>query len=339
MTRPLSALLALAAFVVAPSQGQEPPSGTIIVANRGGDSVWLVDAATGDLRASIDTHIAPHEVAVSSDGRLAAITNYGDQRGPGNVVQLVDVATGALTHEITVEGFERLHGAAFLAGDSELALTSERTGEVVVVSVTDGSLIRRIAAGARNTHMLAPGGRWLYVASTSDGAVSRVDPEGRAPTRVWPVGATRTEGVAATPDGTQGWTASMDSGEVFGVDGASGEIVASVGGLDVPYQLAVTPDGTTVVVSDPDAGRLVLIDRARGAVVGSVDIDAAARAAGLGDASSPQGFTLSPDGAWAFVSANAIGHVALVHLASRRVVRFVQAGTEPDGIAFSPVGG
>ena len=70
-----------------------------------------------------------------------------------------------------------------------------------------------------------------------------------------------------------------------------------------------------------------------------LDVDGAAERAGLGAAASPQGFVLSPDGDWAFVSANAIAKVALVHLPSRRVVRFVDAGAAPDGIAFSPVRG
>ena len=155
---------------------------------------------------------------------------------------------------------------------------------------------------------------------------------------MWDAG-TRTEGVAATPDGTQAWTGSMDTGTVVGVDGASGEVVARIEGLEVPYRLAVTSDGETVVVSDPEAGTLVLIDRAAGVVSGSIDVDAAALEAGYGAAASPQGFTLSPDGHWAFVSAKGINRVALVHLESQRVVRFLETGLGPDGISFSPVGG
>jgi len=336
--RALFTLILLASCAVAPSHAQDAPTGTIVVGNRGGGTVWLLDIRSGERRAEIETRAAPHEVAISSDGAVAAVTNYGGP-GAGNLVQFIDVRSGSVTHEITVAGYQRLHGAAFLEGDRVLALTSEQTGEILVVDVRTGEVLRALRTGGRATHMLAPGGAWLYAANIADGSVSRVDPAGRQATPVWPVGATSTEGVAATPDGSQGWTGSMDSGEVFGVDGASGEIVARVGGLQVPYRLAVTADGGTVVVSDPDAGELVLVDRERGAVRRSVDIDEAARAAGLGGPASPQGFTLSPDGAWAFVSANAIGRVALVHLDSGRVVRFLEAGTEPDGIGFSPVVG
>jgi DNA-binding beta-propeller fold protein YncE len=184
--------------------------------------------------------------------------------------------------------------------------------------------------------MLSLGGEWIYAANILDGTVSRVDPQGELTTNVWPAG-TRTEGVAATPDGLEVWTGSMDVGSVVGVRGETGEVVARVEGLEVPYRLAVTPDGETVVVSDPGAGTLVLIDRRAGTIAAAVDVDSAAREQGFEGESSPQGFVLSPGGDWAFLTVKALNRVAMVHLPSRRVVSFVEAGAGPDGIAFSPL--
>ena len=79
------------------------------------------------------------------------------------------------------------------------------------------------------------------------------------------------------------------------------------------------------------------MDRAAGTVAARVDIGAAAREAGLAGDASPQGFVLSPDGAWAFVSTKGLDRVAVVDLAARRVTAFLEAGAGPDGIAFSPV--
>jgi YVTN family beta-propeller protein len=319
---------------VAPAAAQA--NGTILAANQGDDTVWLIDLATGERRAIVATHIAPHEIAVTSDGLTAAITNYGDRRGPGNVVQFVKIQDGTVFHEVTVEGYQRLHGAAYLPGDSLLALTSERTGEILIVGVVDGGVRQSLPTQGRGSHMLALGGKWVYSANISDGTVTRIDLTGTTRTETWAAG-TRTEGLAATPDGSQGWTASMDSGTVIGVNGATGEIVARIGGLKVPYRLAITPDAKTVVVSDPEAGTLVLIDRLLGTIIVSIDIDAAAAAAGYEGAASPQGFALSPDGQWAFVAANAINRVAVVDLKGRRVIQFVESGKGPDGMGFSPV--
>jgi YVTN family beta-propeller protein len=343
MNRSLIASSLLAAIAALPlaaaAQGASPgePSGTILVANMDENTVWLIDAATGVRRAEVKTHIAPHEVVLSADGAIAAVTNYGLQQGPGNLVQFVDVASGAVTHEIEVERYQRLHSAAFLPGDSLLAMSSERTGEILIVGVRDGVIRRKLKSGGRATHMLSLGGKWIYAANIVDGTVSRIDPNGIDSTRTWPAGS-RTEGVVATPDGLEGWTGSMDAGVVTGVRGDDGQVVARIEGLKVPYRLAVTPDGATIVVSDPEAGTLVTIDRRAGTIIHSIDITAASQAEGLGPA-SPQGFMLSLDGKWAYVSANAIKRVAIVDITAGRVVRFVEAGAAPDGIAFSPVAG
>jgi len=317
---------------------QAGPTGTVLVANMGDDSVWLIDLETGVHRATIQTHIAPHEVAVSADGRTAAVTNYGDQRGPGNLVQVFDVPSGEVLGEFEVDGYQRLHGATFLPGDSLLVLTSERTGELLVVGLQDGVIRRKLATGGEASHMLALGGGWLYAANIMSGTVSRIDPAGETETHAWPAG-TRTEGLAVTPDGREGWTASMDAGTVIGVNGETGEVVATIPGLQVPYRLAVTPDGATVVVSDPEAHELVLIDRASGTIAARIDVAAASAEAGHGAEPSPQGFILSRDGRWAFVSTKEINRVAVVDLQSQRVVRFLESGIGPDGIGFSPVGG
>lgn len=341
--RPALAAFALVAALVAiptpPASAQAPglPAGTVLVAGMNDNSVWLVDLPTGERRAMFSTRVAPHEIAVTSDGGTAVVTNYGNQQaGPGNLIQVFDVRSGRVLRELVVEGYERLHGAAFLPGDSLLALTAERTGEILVVSAADGAILRRLSAGGRMSHMLARGGEWIWTANMADGTVGRVDPSGRVETRTWPAG-TRTEGIAATPDGRQGWTGSMQGGDVVGVDAETGEVVARVTGLQVPYRLAVTSDGATVVVTDPAAQQVVLIDRARGTIRARVDVAAAAAAAGLGSEPSPQGFTLSADGRWAFVSTKAIDRVAVVDLASASVATFLPTGSGPDGIAFTGV--
>lgn len=336
MTRAASILLSLLAFVavtVDAGTAQELPSGTVVVANMSAGTTWLVDVETGDRKALVTAQEAPHEVAISSDGRKAAVTNYGS--GEGNLVQFIDVAAGRIVDEIVVEGYQRLHGAAFLPGDSLIVLTSERTGEVLVVGVGDAQIRRKLPTLGAASHMLAMGGDWIYTANIVDGTVSRIDPAGVEETLTWDAG-TRTEGIAATPDGSQGWTGSMDAGTVVGIDGETGEEVVRVEGLAVPYRLAVTPDGETVVVTDPGAGVLGVIERATGALQ-RIDIGAAARAVGLAGDPSPQGFTLDPSGRWAFVSTKGLNRIAIVDLELGDVATFLESGAGPDGIGFTPV--
>jgi hypothetical protein len=135
-----------------------------------------------------------------------------------------------VTHKIVVAGYQRLHDAAFMEGDSLLALTSEQAGEVLIVLVADGAIRRTLSTGGRASHMLALGRDWIYAANITDGTVSQMDPNSETAPNVRDAG-TRTEGIAATPDGTEAWTGSMDGGYVVGLEGASGRIVARVEGL------------------------------------------------------------------------------------------------------------
>jgi len=318
----------------------EAPTGTILVANMSANTVWFVDAATGVRRAMITTRAAPHEVAVSSDGLEAVVTNYGGQGATGNLVQVLDVVAGTVVREWAVEGYQRLHGAAYLPGDSLLALTSERTSEILIVSVADGAIRKKLSTGGQSPHMLALGGRWIFAANMGSGSVSRMARGAPGGMLSVPADAgAQTEGVAATPDGREVWTASMATGVVVGIDIERGEQVARVEGLQVPYRLAATADGSRIVVSDPEAQEVVVIDRSTGSLSARVDISAAASAAGLGATTSPQGFILSPDSRWAFVAVQGIQQVAVIDLETNQVVDFHPSGAAPDGIAFSPVGG
>ena len=59
------------------AHAQDGPVGTVMVANMDDNSVWLLDPRTGEHRATVETHFSPHEIAVSSDGGTAVVTNYG----------------------------------------------------------------------------------------------------------------------------------------------------------------------------------------------------------------------------------------------------------------------
>ncbi len=52
----------------------------------------FVDPASGKIAATVPTGQGPHEVEVSSDGRLAFVSNYGDRTSGGNTLSVIDIA-------------------------------------------------------------------------------------------------------------------------------------------------------------------------------------------------------------------------------------------------------
>ncbi|MFZ2489989.1 MAG: YncE family protein, partial [Thermoanaerobaculia bacterium] len=61
-------------------------SDLLLVANKSGHTVDLVDLVSGNSIATLPTGHAPHEIAVSPNGSLAVIANYGDRERPGSTL-------------------------------------------------------------------------------------------------------------------------------------------------------------------------------------------------------------------------------------------------------------
>ena len=62
-------------------------TGTLLIGNKGENTVSFVDLATGRELGRAATGPMPHEIAVSPDGRQAAVVAYG-----GRTIDIFDVA-------------------------------------------------------------------------------------------------------------------------------------------------------------------------------------------------------------------------------------------------------
>ena len=84
--------LGLVAFALMSSSiafAADAPSGDVLlIGNKGEDSVSFVDLGSGKELGRSPTGKMPHEIAISPDGRQAAVVAYGDKR-----IDLFDVAT------------------------------------------------------------------------------------------------------------------------------------------------------------------------------------------------------------------------------------------------------
>jgi YVTN family beta-propeller protein len=313
-----------AAFVAAvdTTPGAPPTGDVIIVANQGDQTVHLVEAATGRTLAILPTEAAPHEVAVTGDGRWAVATNYGD-RTPGHSLSVIDVSTQTMARTIDLSPHQRPHGVAFLPGDSVLAVTSETSRAVLLVDFRSGRVTRVIPTEAQGTHILAigPGARKIYTANVFSGTASELDVETGRVTRAFDVGPS-SEGAAISPDGKRLWAASMGKDTTYGFDTATGARVATVSTPGHAYRVAVAHDGR-VLVPAPEQDLLRVIDAAT------------LRETTVALPGGPGGAIVSPDGRTAYVPLMGVSQVAVVDLATLRVVRNLPAGAQPDGIGVS----
>ncbi|MBL8961796.1 MAG: gluconolaconase, partial [Gemmatimonadetes bacterium] len=56
-------------------------AGTLVASNMTTGTAQLIDAASGQSLGVFPTAVAPHEVAISRDGRWAVVAEYGDRNG------------------------------------------------------------------------------------------------------------------------------------------------------------------------------------------------------------------------------------------------------------------
>lgn len=332
MTRRVSALasvtlaaLGLLAAATGPLPAQSPDgrTGTLVVLNKGEATATFVDVASGEILATVPTGPGPHELALSSDGRVAVGTDYG-----GNTLTVLDVAGTGVATTIDLGEYDRPHGIAFLPGDSLVAVTSESTGNVVLVDVPERAVVRAIPTGAGGSHMVAAtgDGSTLFTGNMADGTVSRLDVASGELVESWSVPPTP-EAITVSRDGGEVWVGSNDEGLVSVLDTGTGQVTSPLEDFQWPYRILLVPERGLAVIPD-----------LRGEEVRFVDLETRDEREVLElPGAAPQGVALTGDRGTLFLSLSARGRVAIIDLESLAVVRTLEVGPTPDGVAWSPL--
>ena len=332
MRLPSFASFAIATIAVTGSAAAQSFTGTLVASNMTTGTAQLIDAATGTSLGVFPTAVAPHEVAISRDGRWAVVAEYGDRNGAGKSLLVLDVGRGAVARRIEIEALPRPHGLAFLPGDRELVVTSEVNGVIGLVDFATGAVTATIETGGQTSHMVTttPDGKVAATSNLRSGSVSIIDLATKSRRAVHTVG-TPVEGVAITPDGKEVWAGANNAKQVLVVDAASGKVTA-IDGFGFAYRIAITPDGRTAVVTDPGSEQVHMVDVASRAIRSSIPIAAVG-----GQPASPQGVTLLPDGRTAVVTLKGARQAILVDIAGARVLKTFDTQGGSDGIGYTAV--
>ncbi|HVR41864.1 MAG TPA: cytochrome D1 domain-containing protein [Thermoanaerobaculia bacterium] len=317
-------------------------AGTLLVANKSDDTLDLIDLATGQSRARLDTGHAPHEISVSPDGRTAVVTNYGDRATPGSTLTVVDLGGPTITRTIDLGPYRRPHGVAWLDAN-RIAVTAEEKGHLLVVDVREGTIAAALATGANVSHMVALAGSRAFVANIGSGSVTAIDLSGKTGAVRIATGA-GAEGIAVRPESREVWVTNREADTLSVIDVDTLEVKATIEAKGFPIRIAFTPDGTRAIVSAARSGEVVLIDAGerrelrRAALDLGTAPDAAQRLFGdqFGASPVPVGIVMAADGKTAFVAATQSDAVVVIDTATLEVRDLLKAGREPDGMALAP---
>ena len=308
------------------------PAGTLLVLSKGDLTLSVVDPSSLKVLGRVPSGPDPHEVAVSGDGRTAYISNYNGGR---TIISVVDLTSMKALTPIDISPLRAPHGLTFAAG--KLWFTAEGSKAIGSYDPASGKVDLVLGTGQNGTHMIhvSQDQQHIVTSNMSSATMSLAERSAGGGRRGaggqpdWafttvPVGR-GAEGFDVSPNGKEIWAANAQDGTISIVDAAAKSVAetlqANVNGAN---RLKFTPDGALVLVSSLSGPELVVLDAARRATVKRLPI-------GRGAA----GIEIEPDGRRAYVACTPDGYVAVIDLKSLEVVGKIDAGRQPDGLAWA----
>jgi YVTN family beta-propeller protein len=316
-------LIAVALSSVPHAQGVGPK---LVVLNKEDATLVTVDPASGRILGTVPTGDGPHEVAVSDDGKMAFVGNYGGAQGPGSTISVIDLSAMKEVRRFDTKPLLRPHGVFFR--DGKLYFTAETHRIVGRYDPAANQVDWLLGTGQAGTHMV-----WvnrdatrMYTCNIGSDTITIIE-RGANPNAwnetVVPVGK-GPEGFDVSPDGRELWAAHSRDGGASIVDLEQKKVV---GTIDLQTKrsnrLKFTPDGKLALVSDLDAGELLVIDVPTRKVTKKIPLG-----------KMVEGILMDPDGSRAFVAVNGDNHIAVIDLKTLAVTRRLETGRGPDGMAW-----
>jgi YVTN family beta-propeller protein len=314
----------LAIAILAMSTMVTAEQGTLIVGNKGEDSISFIDLNSGREVKRAEAGSAPHEVAISPDGKQAAVVAYG-----GETIHIYDIAERTQIDVIALPPGAKPHGIVWL-DDGRVIASAEGIGGIVVATPGSGWNVRTIATDQIGSHMVAvsPDKRYAYTANLVSGSVSKIDlAQGKTILSV-PAGE-GTEGIAVSPDGSEIWASARASDIVFVFDAATmaKKVEISVGKM--PLRIILTPDGAYAVTSNLTDGSLTVIETKTKRVTRTIPI--------LGGQGEEQVTILfNSDGSRLYAALTRINKIAEIDFATGERLGLLSGGAQGDGLAIAP---
>ena len=323
---------------------------SLLVLSKRGHTLAIVDPSTLKILAKVPIGEDPHEVIASTDGRTAYVSNYGG--GLLHTLAVVDLVGQKAMPAIDLDPLHGPHGLTFVGGKTWFTVEGSKA-----IARFDPVTLRVdwvLGTGQDRTHMIwvSEDQKKIVTANVASGTMTLMELIARRQGPSGPPPGPRPAGAQAGPppgprgpdwegavvkvgngpegfdvlsDATTVWVANAQDGTVSIIDFASRKVIDTLAvNARGANRLKFTPDGKTALISSLGGPDLVFVDVASRKVVKRLKI-------GTGAA----GIVMQPDGARAFVACSPDDYVAVIDLKTMEVVGKIDAGGEPDGMAWT----
>jgi YVTN family beta-propeller protein len=330
----------------------DTPEQALLVLSKGDHTLAIVDPVSLKVVAKAPVGEDPHEVIASADGKLAYVSNYGG--GAYNTLAVIDLVNQKALPSIDLGPLRGPHGLTFVGG--KVWFTAEGAKVIGRYDPATQKVDWVLGTGQNRTHMIwvSPDMQRIFTTNVSSGTVSVIDqvhatffqgpppgagpgPGGPAPpvprTRgsrtdwnesVISVGAS-TEGFDVTPDAKQLWAADAQQGTIAIIDVAAKRVEdtlqANTRGAN---RLKFTPDGKLVFVSSLGGTGITVLDANTHKEVKRFPMPHGAA-----------GIEMQPNGSRVYVACTGENYVAVIDPHTLEITGHIDAGPQPDGLAWA----
>lgn len=316
---------------------------TLLVANKSEASVTLFALPEGKEVATLPTGDGPHEIAVSPNGTMAAITNYGIREDAGKSITLVDIERQQISKTIHLPAGSKPHGIIWLNA-STLAVTAEGISSLLLIDVPAKSVTHTIAIDQSVAHMVdaTPDGKRAFTANIGSGTATAVDLANADKIADLPSG-DGAEGIALVKNGEELWISNRGADTISIFDSQTLEKLGEIAIEGFPIRLEADDARGRVYVTLPKTDQLAVIDTTSRKITTLMDFEIppdTSRKTIFGDrlpnSSVPVGVLLSGDGETLFVAHSASHLISVWDAESLQQKGEIETGLEPDGMDWSP---
>ena len=307
--------------------------GRLLVAQKGDDSLAIVDPVGGKVLASVpEGGVTGHEVIASPDGKRAFVPIYGNSGvgkpgTDGTKLVAIDLATNQIAGSLDFGHGVRPHCPLIGPRDGMLYVTTELDQSITIIDPKTLKIVGSIPTGQPQSHMLvlSHDGRRGYTANVGPGTVSVLDIAGRKTLKVIPV-SQNTQRIAISKDDRWVFTADQTKPQMAVIDTRAEKVAQWIPIVSIGYGGAVTPDGRWLLVALPEVNKVAVIDLHTMKAERNIELAAGAY---------PQEVLVRPDGKAAYVSCMHSNQVAEIDLDDWKVTRMIPTGRQTDGLAWA----
>lgn len=324
-------LLVALALIVFASQSCSAASGLLLIANKGDQTLGLIDPEAGRMIATVpEEGVTGHELAASPDGKFAYVPIYGNSGvgkpgTDGQLMRVINLADRKIIGTVDFGKGVRPHCVVVGPKNGLLYVTTELENSVTMIDPKTLKIVGAVPTGQAESHMLAitSDGRRGYTANVGPGTVSVLDLEEKKVLAVIPV-AKVTQRISLSVDDRWVFTSDQTKPQLAVIDTKTNGVSRWIPLPGLGYGSAPTPDGRWLVIALSNVNKVAIIDLTTMEVAHTLEVPRA-----------PQESLVRPDGTEAYVSCDASKQVVVIDTKTWNVKKLIDAGPGADGLAWA----